>query len=343
MPSIGTIVGLLLLSAGFATLFTWLLSLLAFNPLSYLEGFGERTYNSVPLLWWTIGVSLGVIFFTIFIVLHGIYRHRAGPNDPQNVTRPPGGVAWIFTGVGISTLFLLGTVIWTTIVLRANSAPARTPAIRLAVIGHQWWWEVHYLSETPSKTFATADEIHIPVGQPVEINLSTADVIHSFWVPKLAGKTDLIPGQTNKTWIEASKPGVYRAQCMEYCGVQHAHMAFVVTADPPSVFNAWWDHMLKPQAPPETPAGEQYEAAFIQKCGSCHAVRGTRAGGILGPNLSHLMTRTTIAAGTLPNTVGYLSGWIANPQDIKPGNYMPRLDLSGPELNRVREFLKTLN
>jgi cytochrome c oxidase subunit II len=344
VPRLSTLLGIFAVTAILTAVTAFLLWLLADNPLAYLEAKGLRANASTPLLWGTICVSLGVMYFFIVTLLAAIYRGRRGGFQFHDIARPPGGMAWIFTGVGVSTLLLLGTTIWTVGVLSANSAPPRTAAVKIAVIGHQWWWEVRYLSDSdPSRGFKTANEIHIPAGEPVEISLQAADVIHSFWIPKLAGKTDLIPGQINKTWIEADKPGVFLGRCGEYCGLQHAHMAMTVVADTPERFNAWRDHQLASQPPPVTENAIAAQSAFIQKCGACHAVRGTSAFGILGPDLSHLMTRAAIAAGTLPNTQGHLSGWIADPQSVKPGAYMPRLDLSGPELNRVGAFLKTLN
>jgi cytochrome c oxidase subunit II len=180
------------------------------------------------------------------------------------------------------------------------------------------------------------------VGRAVGIKLRTADVVHSFWVPSLTGKTDLIPGQINETWFNAGRPGVYRGQCTEYCGRQHAHMGFEVIADEPERFRVWYAHALQPAPPPASPEGKADVDTFVLKCGACHSVAGTKAGGVLGPDLSHLMGRRAIAAGTLPNSIGYLSAWIADPQHIKPGALMPRLDMSGPELTRVRRFLLTL-
>jgi cytochrome c oxidase subunit 2 len=188
----------------------------------------------------------------------------------------------------------------------------------------------------------TANEIHIPVGEPVRLKLGSADVIHTFWVPTLSGKTDLIPGQTNLTWLEADTPGVYRGQCNEYCGQQHAHMALAVYADAPDEFGAWWDRQVQAADRPEAAAVSQGQRQFLLRCGACHAVRGTLAGGRVGPDLTHLMSRSTIAAGMLPNTVGHLSGWVANPQFIKPGSKMPNLELSGPELDEIRSYLLTL-
>jgi cytochrome c oxidase subunit 2 len=216
--------------------------------------------------------------------------------------------------------------------------------MRLEVIGHQWWWEVNYDNEKdPSQTFTTANEIHIPVGQPVRIAVTSTDVIHSFWVPKLTGKTDTIPGQINETWLEADKPGVYRGQCAEYCGLQHAHMGFTVVAQSPGDFHNWLENQLKPAPSPTSEQIIEGERDFVVHCGICHTVRGTQAGGHAGPDLTHLMSRGSIAADTLPNNVAYLSGWIANPQAMKPGNLMPTLTLSPPVLTAIRAYLLTLH
>jgi cytochrome c oxidase subunit II len=201
---------------------------------------------------------------------------------------------------------------------------------------------VKYVADEVSRNFETANEIHVPVGEPVKLVLTSADVIHSFWVPAIAGKTDLIPGQQNIAWLRADRPGVYRGQCVEYCGKQHAHMALRLFADPPDVFQAWWDDQLEPVDAPERAEARAGAELFRLHCSACHAVRGMPAGGQMGPDLSHLMQRTTIASGMLPNTTGHLSGWIANPDRLKPGTKMPRLDLSGPELDAIRAFLLTL-
>jgi cytochrome c oxidase subunit 2 len=173
--------------------------------------------------------------------------------------------------------------------------------------------------------------------------LRSADVIHSFWVPALTGKTDTIPGQTNSSWLEADTAGTYLGQCAEYCGTQHAHMALRIIADPPDRFQAWRnDQLAAASKPPAASQAATGEAVFEAGCGGCHKVRGTLAGGALGPDLTHLMSRQTIAAGTVPNTPANLSAWIADPQHVKPGTQMPSIPLSGPELEAVRSFLQGL-
>lgn len=310
------------------------------TPLSYLTGFGTKTNPTAALIWGVIAISTAVFTIVGLLVLVGLLRRPALrqilPGNPLPVMRASGGMSWIWIGLSISMLALLFTVIWTMVVLANIVSPGKAAPFQIEITGHQWWWEVLYKSKDVSRSFETANEIHIPVGVPVKFKLRSADVIHSFWVPALTGKTDLIPGQTNLTWMEANKPGTYDGQCSEYCGVEHARMALRVIADEPKDFQQWWSQQLRNAQPH---AGQDQ---FVAHCGGCHAVRGTDAGGIMGPDLSHLMMRGTIAAGMLSNTPGNLSGWIADPQAIKPGAKMPVLMLSGPELASIRNYLETL-
>ena len=314
-------------------------------PMNYLRSFGPKAGEIAALTWALLIVSILVIAIVSGLVLVGVMRRRALQPDNQVRLEPIGhgsstGIMWIYIGVGLSTLALLGMMVWTGYTMAAIHKPDRDPKLTVEIIGHQWWWQARYLSEDTSRIFDTANEIHIPVGEPVQFKVRTDDVIHSFWVPPLGDKLDLIPNQINFTWLEASQPGTYRGQCAEFCGKQHAHMALVVVADRPDDFQRWWDDQLKPAEPAAQVA--LGEALFTVRCGACHSVRGTRAGGRLGPDLTHVMGRGTIAAVTLPNRIAYLSGWIADPQRIKPGNLMPTLDISGPELAQIRDFLVTL-
>jgi cytochrome c oxidase subunit 2 len=234
-------------------------------------------------------------------------------------------------------------LIWTLVVLADINGPSTPAKVTLRITGYQWWWKVEYLDrKNPSRSFVTANEIHIPVGEPIGIEFIGGDVIHSFWIPQLAGKTDTIPGQRNLMWLEANRPGIYRGQCTEYCGEQHAHMAMFVIAEPRKKFESWWNDQVKPAPPAATPKIIRGKNEFVYYCGACHKVRGTMAGGNVAPELTHLMSRHTIAAGTLPNNIAGLSAWIANPQAIKPDNHMPVPYLSGPELDDIRSFLITL-
>jgi cytochrome c oxidase subunit 2 len=316
-------------------------------PLTYLVGHGEKAYPVVALTWGVAIISISVILIIALLVLGGVTR-RSGlamtePGAKLPVERPPGGISWIWIGTGLSSLVLVFSVVWTMAVLARVSAAPTKPALTIEVTGRQWWWQIRYLNDDPTRIFTTANEIHIPTGVPVLFRLVGADVIHSFWVPALSGKTDVIPGQVNETWMEARTPGTYDGQCTEYCGVQHAKMAFRVVAQPPSEFRAWWDHQLTDAPPPAAGAAQRGLAGFTIHCGACHAVRGTDAAGMLGPDLSHLMTRQTIAAGTLPNTPDQLTKWIADPQGIKPGAQMQKPELTDAELADIRTYLTTLN
>lgn len=316
-------------------------------PLSYLHGFGAKAYPVTALTWGLLVISVIVTIVCTALVVIGVWRRRVtevgDAVERIPVERGPAGLRWITMGVGISSVALLGSLIWTVIVLADVSRPSSAPQMTLEVTGQQWWWKGRYLSADPSRVLTTANEFHIPTGEPVRVKLIGADVIHSFWVPALTGKTDTIPGQTNQTWLEASRPGIYRGQCTEFCGWQHAHMAFFVIAEPRAVFDFWLEGQLQPAPSPALPEVARGERLFVFHCGACHAVRGTEAGGTVAPDLTHLMSRSTIAAGTLPNNPGNLSGWIANPQTIKPGTQMPTLYLSGPDLQDIRTFLATLN
>jgi cytochrome c oxidase subunit 2 len=216
-------------------------------------------------------------------------------------------------------------------------------ALRVHVTGKQWWWEVRY-ENGDDAGMRLANELHIPVGRPVEILLDSTDVIHSFWVPALAGKVDMIPGRTTRLVIQSDRPGTYRGQCAEYCGAQHALMAFHVVAEPAADFEAWLAHQARNAPPPSDPELQLGQDLFFRAgCAACHAIRGTAANGRLGPDLTHVGSRSSLAAGTLGNHVGTMGGWIAGTQDLKPGSLMPSTSsLTGPELRALAAWLQSL-
>ncbi len=322
------------------------------HGLSYMTAFGPKNYSVVTLLYAVIIISLAVVAIISVAVLVGSllrgHRPASGQVADVAVERAGHGLPLIYIGTTVTFFILLGVAICNFVVLAEVAGPPGKPPFTIGVVGHQWWWEFRYRDGNGdvSRTFTTANEIHIPVNQPVRIELSTVDVIHSFWVPALSGKMDTIPGQQNLTWIQADHPGVYRGQCTEYCGQQHAHMGLLVVADPPDQFRAWWDRQLEGPAPGENEAqlqaAQRGQDVFMRRCAVCHAVLGTRAQGRVGPDLSHLMERHGVAAATIPNNIGYLSAWLSDPQRIKPGNLMPTLDISPPELSDLRAFLQTL-
>ena len=297
----------------------------------------------MPLTWGVIGISLAVMAIIAVLLALAIWRRPGIARAERMEVRPDkDGTNFLWAGVGISTLALFATIVWTVEVLADIGKPPAPPGLTVEVTAHQWWWEERYLDPDARRIFTTANEIHIPTGTPVLFKLIGGDVIHSFWVPALAGKTDMIPGQTNELWLEASRPGTYRGQCSEYCGLEHAKMAFVVVADTPRDFAMWRMHQLVPDMAPSGGVLASGAAYFGNKCGSCHAVRGSEAAGVLGPDLSHFTGRQTIAAGVLANTPQNLDAWIADPQAIKPGSLMQKPELSPEQRGQIVAYLETL-
>jgi len=308
---------------------------------TYLRPHGIRGHRQAELGWLLLIIASLVCIVVMILVVAAIYRRRAGAG-PGTVEGTRGGLRWIIIGgIAAPSAILLGVLIVAMRTLRADAAPP-TAALTIQVIGHRWWWEVRYPSAAAGHPFTTANEIHIPTGRPVRLELTTADVIHSFWIPQLAGKTDLIPGQRNVSWIEADSSGIYWGQCGEYCGLQHAHMQMYLEAEPPARFAHWVEDQDRDAAqPPDTAAPGR--AVFERSaCALCHTIRGTSARGTVGPDLTHLASRRTIASGMLPNTPGHLAGWIANPQGVKPGTAMPAVPLSPKELHAVIGYLLSL-
>jgi cytochrome c oxidase subunit 2 len=226
---------------------------------------------------------------------------------------------------------------------RSLARPPREPQVAIKVTGNQWWWDVEYQEPSPAQNLRTANELHLPVGIPVRIRLESKDVIHSFWVPNLAGKQDLIPGRVNDIMFVPRKVGLFRGQCAEFCGTQHANMALVVQVESLADFRRWYAAQLAPAQPPRTPealAGYQY--VTTRECSVCHNISGTSAGGRVGPDLTHLASRRTIAAGALPMSEGNLYGWVADPQSQKPGTKMPTIGLDAQQLHAVVAYLEGL-
>lgn len=318
----------------------------AATPMAYLRTVGPAGDPATRLGWFLGIVSIVVVLVIGGLVLGAVF-HRRAPR-PFNeralaVDREGGGMAWIQVGAGVTAVVLAIAMGWTLVTTaRVVRVPSAT-ALTVQVTASQWWWALRYMTEQPQRTFTTANEIHIPVGQPVRFELASTDVIHSFWIPKLGGKTDVIPGQTNVTWLEANTPGVYRGQCAMFCGTSHAWMALQVVAQAPADFRRWQEHQISEAPAPATPALLAGQHEFQTHCAACHTVRGSDAAGVIGPDLTHLMSRDTLAAGTLPNTPGNLAGWVANPQRIKPGAQMPDGLVSGGQLASVLAYLNTLN
>ncbi len=307
-------------------------------PLSYLDATSPIGAPIARLGWGLTAISLGVCIIVAVLLSVAIWRRRPSDSDAIVPVDDRNPIRWIIAGTAISLVFLLASAVWTLATVHAISHPGGPDGLTVDVVGQEWWWAVRYHDADPSRQFTTANQLVIPVGVPVRINLTSRDVIHSFWVPKLGGKMDMIPSRTNTTWIEADAVGHYRGQCSEFCGLQHANMAFDVRVLSQADFEAWWNQQITPAPAVDDPGLE----TFMVRCAACHTIRGTTAGGILGPDLSHFGSRATIAAGLMPNTPENLARWINNTQTIKPGAKMPELDMLASEIDDVTHYLESL-
>jgi cytochrome c oxidase subunit 2 len=262
----------------------------------------------------------------------------AAPTGERRVALAVAGAA------GLTVVTLFGLLIASVATGRALQAIDQRDPLAIRITAYQWWWDVEYDHPTPALRVRTANELHLPAGRTVKLMLDSADVIHSFWAPTLAGKLDLVPGRRNTLWLRADTPGRYRQQCAEFCGTQHAHMAMDITVEPADQFDAWLAHQRRPATPLADTALAQEGRTLVEfgSCAMCHAIAGTQAGARTAPDLTHVASRPTIAAGTLPNTRESLRAWIENPQRVKPGSKMPPPPLTPAERDAVVAFLETL-
>jgi cytochrome c oxidase subunit II len=294
-------------------------------------------------LWWLMFWTCLVVFVAVMGVLVAALRRRSREESGGEAEADRRAAKVVTGAVVVTAVILFGLMISDFVTGRALFSMGSPDAVTIKVTGHQWWWDFEYGDPVPSRRVRTANEIHIPVGRPVQLQMTSADVIHSLWVPNLHGKTDLMTGHQTVTWLQADRAGTFRGQCAEYCGHQHAHMAFIVVAEPAEQFNAWLENQRRPAAQPATPEQQRGQQIFLTRtCVMCHQVRGTDAGARSGPDLTHLASRQTIAAGTLVNNRGNLGAWIVDPQRVKPGNKMPQHDLSGEDLNALLSYLESL-
>jgi cytochrome c oxidase subunit 2 len=245
--------------------------------------------------------------------------------------------------LGVSIIGLLGLTVASVMTDRALAGLSEERVVNIKITSHNWWWEITYEDAQASRTFTTANELHVPAGRPVVATLESDDVIHSFWVPNLHGKRDLIPGRTSKIKFRADRPGTYRGQCAEFCGYQHAHMALLVVAEPAEAYEKWADQQ---RASAHAPADEQRkhgESLFLSsRCAMCHSIQGTSANGKIAPDLTHVGSRRYIAAGTLLNGSAQLAAWISDPQRYKPGCNMPGTSFSSEDLQALVTYLQSL-
>jgi len=292
-------------------------------------------------MFWTTTIVCVVVLAFIAAALVKSGRLASTAPVPTSAERTLTRSVWAATTLTVLILLmLLFASIW---IGRGVESVEAATAITINIVGHQWWWEIEYEDAVASQRVLTANELHIPINRPIVLKVSSRDVIHSFWVPNLQGKRDLIPGYITAIWLQADRPGVFRGQCAEFCGLQHAHMALDVVAEPGADFDRWLQGMRTPAPAPETEEQRRGHAVFMsRRCAGCHAINGTEAYGQVGPDLSHIASRSTIGAGTLPNTRDHMDAWVKNPQASKPGNQMPPNPLSDEESRALLAYLELL-
>jgi cytochrome c oxidase subunit 2 len=297
---------------------------------------GEEARRIADLAWFLL-VAGAIVFVAVMVTF--ALAIRAGRQAPERTAEDrPGRRLQLVAGGVVPALIVAVLFVVTLRAMSAHSTSASSTASDVELIGRQWWWEVRY----PQLGIVSANEIHIPVGSPVRITVRSTDVIHSLWVPQLHGKIDLVPGRSNAIWLDATRAGTYRGQCAEYCGLQHARMALRVVAHEPASYAAWTLRERAPAAAPPDTLAAAGSRVFDRTCALCHAVRGTLAAGTRGPDLTHVASRTTLAAGTLPNNRNTLMTWIGDAQRIKPGNAMPSMNLQPSDLRAVVAYLESL-
>jgi cytochrome c oxidase subunit II len=290
------------------------------------------------LLWTCVVMYVLVLAFLFLSVLRA---RRSGERDTVGQRR---GLSITLTGwTVLITLGLLGLTLASYVTDRSLVHASSLPQVTIAITAHQWWWEIEYTDPDPSRRVRTANELHLPVNALAQITLSSGDVIHSFWVPTLHGKQDMIPGRTNYIELQPQQTGWHRGICAEFCGFQHAKMHLDVIVESPSDYQAWYERQLQSPPPPTDPLEQRGQAAFMAgPCSLCHAISGTDASATLGPDLSHVASRRSLAAGALRNDASSMSAWLANPQAIKPGNHMPAMNLQGEQIEALTAYLESL-
>jgi cytochrome c oxidase subunit 2 len=304
-----------------------------------------RTMDIWRLLLWVCGFMYALVLAFLGWALWRARRALAGEpiadGDQSAAERPMQRALAGWTGLIV--IGLVGLAAGSFLVDRSLAQASTANALHVKVTGAQWWWKVEYQDPVAGQQVVTANELRLPAGRPAIVELHSEDVIHSFWIPNLAGKLDLIPGRTNQLVLNPRREGVYRGQCAEFCGLQHAQMALDATVLSPAAFEAWRQAQLKPAEPPQTPQEVRGQQVFMQAaCVSCHTITGTDAAGTSGPDLTHLASRRMLAAGALPVDRGGLITWLHDTQAVKPGNHMPVVKLAPGDLDALVAYLGSL-
>lgn len=312
------------------------------TPLDPAGDQSQHLFSLLTLMLWVCGIAYALV---LAFLAWSIWRARRVIGRPDPATHPRdrllGRSLWVWAGLMSAGLVLLTAASF--VADHAMTLEQRQASLEVRVTGHQWWWRIEYRDPASGGWIETANELHLPRGTTVRVLLGSADVIHSFWVPNVSGKIDLVPGRINQVALTPRRLGWFRGQCAEFCGAQHAHMAFDVLVETPEQFAAWLAGQRRPAQAPSDPVLARGMAVVTQgACASCHRLRGTPAAGRAGPDLTHLASRRMLAAGTLPMTRGDLQGWIAQPRALKPGTMMPPVALSAEDADAVSRYLVSL-
>jgi cytochrome c oxidase subunit 2 len=309
---------------------------------------GGPEAREIADLGWFVILTFSAVTIVMWVLIAWLAVRRPGTLETHAPWNAGSDRRWIYIGGILVPVVILGLIFVLTLRTMGHfpmgDDEAHMGPAQIRVVGHQWWWEVQYQIGPVSQHVVTANELHIPAGRPVDIQLETSDVIHSFWVPRLHGKVDLVPGLVNRIRIQADEPGLYRGQCGEYCGPQHAHMILLVRAEPEAEFARWLEHERQPGAQPASAEAARGQTVFTDgPCAACHTVRGTTALGQVGPDLTHLASRAGLAANSLPNTDAYLEAWVTHAQSLKPNAQMPSLTaFTGEDLRALVSYLRGL-
>lgn len=313
------------------------------NPVGPAAAHIEHTF---ALIFWITGT---VYLLTLLALVYFVWRRHhtlTSMPAPQSTSDESDRLATraVAAAMALTIVLLFIMLISSFMTSRRIGKMNEQQALTIDVYGHQWWWEVQYPNDAePYRTVTTANEIHVPVGTPIRIHGTSRDVIHSFWAPNIQGKRDFMPGYNTDVLMQVDKPGRWRGQCAEFCGLQHAHMSFYMIAESQKDFENWLAAQAQSSSAPYSAQTQHGQQVFLtHACVLCHTIRGTTAASRVGPDLTHVASRSTIAAGMLPNSIGNLGGWILNPQSMKAGCRMPPNQISGPDLQDLLAYLETL-
>lgn len=317
-------------------------------PLSYAQSQSAiqpatEQARGISYIWWSMFWVAVVVFVAVMLLLAwGLWRGKS--KKPTQLSYLASRNLVIVAGIAVPLVTVICLVGGSLMLGRSLSASPPDNALEVRITGWMWWWQIEYLDENSNTIATTANELHVPINRPIQVYLESGDVIHSFWVPQLHGKTDLIPGRTNSSWFEVDVSGTFRGQCAEFCGLQHALMGFLVVSEPQAEFDAWLANQQAPAQPPENNEVLAGQRVFFEAgCHQCHTIRGTDAAGTAGPDLTHLASRQSIASVTRKNSRAHLGGWVADPNGIKPGAKMPMSQLDAKELSDLLDYLQSLH